>query len=438
MRIATSSIYNQQIANIDNITVNQTHLGNELSTGKALNFPSDDPTDIAQDLSTRTDLTVENQLSNNFTNTTNQLNTVDGSLNTLTSVLQSVRALAVQSASDTNTPQQQAEIAKQVDQQLNEIVGLANTEYGGKYVFSGSSNKTVPPVTTTGSPVSAVTSSGNEVAETQALPNGQQLTTTVTLQQAFNYNAPNGSPDAFQTLINLRNTLNNQQVVDESAQQVNVPGTAIVPATTTVAQLSTGAPTQVMKTPLTPDSSGNISISISSGSAPNGVTVTFLPTDTMANVITKINAATAQTGVTASFNAQTQRLSLTSNTNQPFQVNDTPSAGAANTGNFVSAFGLTQQADVTNNISRQIGDIDNVLNQVLTTRAQVGATLQTVSSVSSTNDSQVLNNTKVQSALEDADIPKVVSQFSQAQTALQAAYGTTTRLESKSLFDYLG
>lgn len=437
MRIATSSIYDQQITAIDNLNVQQTSLGNQLSTGKSLNLPSDDPTNIAQDLSTRTDITVENQLTHNFTNTTNQLNAVDGSLASLTGALQKVRALAVQSASDTNTPAQQAEIAKQVDQILSEVVGIANTQYGGTYVFAGSANQTTAPVTTTGNPIQGVTSTGNFATETQTLPNGQNLTTSVTLQQAFNYKAADGSPDAFQALVTLRDTLVKQQVVDASAMQVNVAGTAIAPATTTVANLSTGASPKVMATPLVPDSSGNVSINISSGSAPNGVTITLLPTDTMAGVIAKINAQTAATGVTASFNAQTQRLSLTS-TSGPFQINDTQSPGATNTSNFVAAFGLTQQADVTNNLSRQIGDIDHVLNAVLTTRASVGATLQTIASVASGNDSQVLNNTKVQSALEDADIPKVISQFSQAQTALQAAYGTTTRLESKNLFDYLG
>ena len=62
---------------------------------------------------------------------------------------------------------------------------------------------------------------------------------------------------------------------------------------------------------------------------------------------------------------------------------------------------------------------------------------QTLTALGSATDSQVVNDTKVQSGIEDADIAKVISQFSQTQTALQAAYGTTTRLESKTLFDYL-
>ncbi len=65
------------------------------------------------------------------------------------------------------------------------------------------------------------------------------------------------------------------------------------------------------------------------------------------------------------------------------------------------------------------------------------ATVQNLQSLSSTQSAQINANTQVQSGIEDADIAKVMTEYTQTQTALQAAYGTTTRLESKHLFDYL-
>ena len=52
-------------------------------------------------------------------------------------------------------------------------------------------------------------------------------------------------------------------------------------------------------------------------------------------------------------------------------------------------------------------------------------------------NAQVLNDTQVQSNIEDTDIAKVTSQFSLTQTALQAAFSTTAQIEQKSLFDYI-
>lgn len=444
MRIATSTIYDNQASSIDTLVAQQQQYGNTLSTGKSLNAPSDDPTEIAQDLAVRSDNAVTTQVGKNLTNLSSELATVDGALSSLTSVLQGARSLAIQAASDTVTPAQQGEIAKQADQLLQEAIGLANTQYGGKYVFAGTNVPSSQPlVQSTGSPITGVTAQVNKVQQTQQLPNGQSVSTGVTLQQAFNYGATDGSPDVFQMLISLRDTLVKQQVVDKSGQQVNLAGTAIASgaAGTTLSQLVTGAAPQIMATPLSPDASGNVSINISSSSAPNGVTITFNPTDTMTggaatSIIGKINAQTAATGVTASFDFTQQRLILSSS-NGSFLVKDIPSAGSATSANFTSAFNVTQQADIVNTLSTQIGDIDHALQVGLSARSQVGSVIQEVQSLSSRSDSQVLNDTKVQSGIEDADIAKVVSQFSQTQTALQAAYGTTSRLESKTLFDYL-
>ncbi|MEO6913680.1 MAG: flagellin [Candidatus Baltobacteraceae bacterium] len=441
MRIATSTIYDQQIGTIDNLSSQQAQFGNELSTGKQLNVASDNPTQIAQDLQVRTDIAQGNQTTKNIGDATSQLNTVDGALSTLSDIVQKARSLAIEGSSDAVSPSQRQNLASQVDGLLNEAISVGNTQYGGKYVFAGTNAPTNPPLSGTGSPVSAVTFGGNFATQSEQFSSGQSIPLSVSAQQAFNLRASDGSPDVFQSLVNLRDTLANGSVVDASATQVNTPGTVI--AVGPSAPLSTLASPN-FAIPVQADSSGNVSINISSAVGA-GFTFTFAPATpvqdgpppTGASVVGQINAQAALTGVTASFNAKTQRLVLSTPSGQPFQISDVPSAGAANTGNFVEAFGLTQQADVVSNLSRQLGDIDHATGALLSARSTVGGNLQTLSSVGGTTSSLIVNNTAVQSSIEDADIAKVVSQFSQTQTALQAAYGTTTRLESKSLFDFL-
>src|SRR5579862_5111457 len=227
MRIATSTIYEQQVNAIDNLTAQEAMYGQQLSTGKQLNVPSDNPTQIAQDLSVRTDISVQTQVGQNLQNISGQLTTVDSALSNVTSVLQNARSLAVQAASDTNTPTQLQEIAIQVGQLLQESIGLANTQYAGTYVFAGTANPSSLPVTANLNSASVVNFIGNDVAQQQQLPNGQTITSSVTSQQAFNFNAADGSPSVFQVLRNLYNTLSNSTVNDESSVQVNVAGQAI-------------------------------------------------------------------------------------------------------------------------------------------------------------------------------------------------------------------
>ncbi len=428
MRIATSTVYDNQISQIDTLSAQQQQYGAEASSGKQLNVPSDNPMEIAQDLAVRASIAQENQGSSNIQNASAQLTTVDGALSSLTGIMQSARSIAVQAAGGLQTSAQLQALANQVDGLLQQAIGVANTKYAGQYVFAGTANPTAAPVTPTGQPISGVAFSGNVNGQTEQMYNGESVSTSVTLGQAFNYGAPDGSPDVFQTLIALRNSLTSATVTSQSSSRVNATNTAFAPATA----INSG----VLATPLAADANGNVDITITSGQAPSGVTVAIAQNATISGVLAAINAQTGATGVSASFDYRRQQLVLSS-ASGGFDVADAASAGAPSPGNFVEAFGLQSQANRQTDVSRQLADIDNATQSTLDARATLGASLQTLTALGTAAGSQVVNDTKVQSDIEDADIAKVISQFSQTQTALQAAYGTTTRLESKTLFDYL-
>ena len=216
MRIATSTIFDTQTQSIDNLTAQQNVLGNQISSGKSLTEPSDDPTQIAQDLTVHTTIATQNAAGTNLTAAINELTSTDSALSNLTNALQSARQLTVQASTETLTTSQRQSIGAQIDQLLTESIGIANTNYAGKYVFAGTSTLPSAPVTAQGSPTSSVTFSGNQQTQSQVFQNGQSFTLSTTLQESFNYNAPDGSPDVFSVLQNLRDTMNNGTVVDQT------------------------------------------------------------------------------------------------------------------------------------------------------------------------------------------------------------------------------
>lgn len=435
MRIATSTIYSNQTLAIENLESQYQQQGQELSTGIALNVPSDDPTIIAQDLSVRNDSAVTTQIGQNLTGLNNLLSTTDSTLSSLTTLLQSARNLAIEGASDAVTPAQRSSIGQQVNQLLQQAVGLANTQYDGKYVFSGTAAAAGSTlVTAVGNPPSAVTAKSNIVQQNEQLPNGQLVPTNVTLQQAFNVNAANGSPSVFNMLIRLRDTLEQSQTTDESSAQVNLSYHAITTGTTIAQMESANSP---LALPLASTGAGNVAFSIASSLSPTGTTILLTTGESMQNVVAAINTASVATGVVASFNYQTQRLALNDVQNQNFLVSNVAAPLATVPSNFTNAFLLGSTGDVVNNLSTQLGDIDNTLTVALTAAGLVGATVQTVASLSSIESERGTSDTQVQSNLEDTDIAKVTSEFSLSQTALQAAYQTTTRLEQEDLFTYL-
>ncbi|MDE2573308.1 MAG: flagellar hook-associated protein FlgL [bacterium] len=424
MRISTSELYNQQTAAIDNLFAQQVQFGQELSTGKQLNVPSDDPTQIGQDLLLHATQAFDQTVSSTVTNAQQQLSTIDGALSNLTGILQSARQIAIQGATETLSQSQRAVLGVQVDNLLQRAIDVGNTQVGGTYIFAGTS-QSGKPFQGVGSPITSVGFSGNQQTPTnQIFVNGQTYDVGVSARQTFNLGSTDGSPDVFQLLIRLRDTINGQSVIDESGAQLNKPGTVI--------SAVTGVSSAAFATPLVADATGNDSFQI------NGVTVTINQgTATVASLLTSINAVSASTGVTASFDYAQERLLLASSGGRPFTVADVPSAGANAPGNFVAAFGLQTQGSFVTDLSTQLGEVDRVMGNMLNGRAVAGATLQSLAAVANFNSTAVVNNTQAISGIEDADVAKVATEFSQAQAALQAAYGTTTRLEQHSLFDYL-
>jgi len=440
MRISTTSLFDQQTFAIDNLMFTQTQLGNELSSGKKLVQPSNDPQQIAQDLQVRSTIADTTTSAQNTQQASDELTQVDATLGELTSSLQSARQLAVTAASDVMDPSNKLGVANQVEQIIQQLVGLANSQYGGKYLFGGTNVAAVPPVQTTGTPVTNVTFSGNEAQTGELYADGEQISLSTTLQQAFNFNASNGSLNVFQVLINLRNTLNDTgpivvnsggnsvtgNSIDQSAQSVNGAG-QILDATAALSGQANAFATPLQFQPGVPPS---VQFTIDSGQGSS--TITIPNTDAIdggpASVVGAINAATATTGVTAVWDQRTQKLTLASNS--PYTVTD-------DSGNFTAAFALTQQSGVTDNLSRQLGDIDNVITQALVSRSAVGQSMDTLNSLTNRYNTSITNDTAVQSQIEDANFPSTISQFTETQTALQAAYSTTTHLEGHTLMDYL-
>ncbi len=460
MRIATSTIYEQQTTSIDNLSAQYQNVGQQLSSGKSLQKPSDNPSVISQDLTLSGTISAENTDASNATSAQNQLTFTDSVLSSLTTVLQTARSLVVEGATDIiPNGTQRPLIGKQVAGLLEQAIGLANSQYGNTYIFAGTGTRTTPPVTPQGSPPSGtITFNGNLNQQTESI-NGQNVATGTTLQQGFNYKSSNGTPDVFQLLATIRDTLDKEPASVESQGSINVSGQTIQgagdAAPTTLAQIAAGPLTTI---PLKADNSlpapGGYSIRIDGinplTGAPGGQTFNFtnataVDDGTAASIVGQINAATGTTGVTAAFNVATQRLQLTSSgpNSPPFQVNDVPTAAppaataSTNTSNLLAVLQIPNTVSVTENLSTQLYNIDQVTNAILSGRAQVGQQIQNLAATTSQLQGQSTDNKVTQSGYEDTNVAAATSQFSLVQTALQAAYSTTTRLESKSLLDYL-
>ena len=116
----------------------------ELSTGKSINQPSDNPSGTALTLSMNTQLADLSSYSNQVTDGTGYSQAASTALSDITNAVQRIQELTTEAANGTQTTADMQASAQEVNQLIDEIKQDANTQYNGQYVFSGSATSTAP------------------------------------------------------------------------------------------------------------------------------------------------------------------------------------------------------------------------------------------------------------------------------------------------------
>jgi len=150
MRISTSHIFNQ---NLSAMLTQQTEMGRtqlQVSTGKKILNPSDDPAASVQILNLQREINLTDQYQANADKADNKLSIEEGTLKSATVLVQRIRELAIQGLNDSNTQNDRSVIAKEISQLNEQLLTLANTrDSNGDYIFSGFSND-IQPYSTVG------------------------------------------------------------------------------------------------------------------------------------------------------------------------------------------------------------------------------------------------------------------------------------------------
>jgi len=119
-------------------------LNDEITSGYRVSQASDDPAAVQPILSTQAEIARVTQVQTNLTGVQTEVQGADSALQTATNLLDSALTLADQGASTTASATSMTSGAQQVQQILQQMVGLANTTVNGRYVFGGDASSTAP------------------------------------------------------------------------------------------------------------------------------------------------------------------------------------------------------------------------------------------------------------------------------------------------------
>jgi flagellar hook-associated protein 3 FlgL len=186
----------------------------ELSTGKRINQPSDDPSGTALTLNLNTQLANLTNYSNQVTDGTGWAQAQSSALTDITNAAQRIQELTTEAANGTQTTADMQASAQEVNQLIDEIKQDANAQYNGQYVFSGSATSTAPYQSGSND-----TYGGNSGAVTRTIGPNTTLTVSANLQGVLG----NGqSSSDGQLLDTLRTIAGNMQSGNSSGLNANL------------------------------------------------------------------------------------------------------------------------------------------------------------------------------------------------------------------------
>ncbi len=421
MRISTPQFYAASLSGILNQQNTLNTLSQQLSTGNALVNPSDQPVAAAQNVTLTGQINRLASYQQNGQNAQNALQLESSTLQSVGTLVNQVRQLAVQMNNGTVNTQDLQNAAATMQGYLQQLVQYGNTQDGqGNYLFAGSKSQTQPFSL---QPNGQVQYLGDGSQNQLAL--GPSLQTPISDPgSALFMNVPGGN-GTFSVGASGSNTGNAtagpgsvgnpalaQQVllVDGTQYQISFSGTAASGGTLsyTVTSgtgsslaasgvVSSGTYTDGMSIGLPPGSGAAISVPIQ-GTPASGDTFTI--------------AGAGPQSLFATFQALQQAFSATAQTS------------GAN----------AQRAQAISNV---LASLDQNQTHLLSAQAAIGSRLQQVQAVQTQNASLTLQLQTQQSQLADINYPQVISQYQQSLTALQAAQKAFTQVQGLSLFQYI-
>lgn len=397
MRISTAGTYQRGLDLMQRIQSALDHTQQQISTGRKILNPSDDPISASRLLEISESLSRLEQFDRNAVMARSRLQHEESVLGDVNNVLQRVRELALQANNSTQSDETRSLIAIEMRERLDQLVQLANQKDGnGRYLFSGNMDDTTP-----------VARSGNSFTY-----NGDQGRRLIQIGESRQVADGDPGSELFFRIRNGNGVFSATPAASNSGTGVVGPG-------------SLQDPTQYDQ---------------------GQYTVRFVDANNyeiIDSAAAVVGAGVFQSGDTIAFRGI--EFSLTGDPAAGDEFDVAPSryedmfSMIANLADAVESTvdGDTSRAAMINGINTGILNIDQVLGNSLDIRTQVGSRLAALDSQEDSNGAIALTLQAALADIQDLDYAEALSRLSQQMTILEAAQQSFIRTQNLSLFNYL-
>jgi flagellar hook-associated protein 3 FlgL len=398
MRIGTAFAHLSSSAMIMDAQVKMYSTQNELSTGKKVSSPSDDPVNASQIVTAQASVSRQASFSANQAYLEGELRQLESTLGSVGDTISTAREMLVSAGNGTFNNADRRSIATNLTSLRAQLVSLGNTRGSdGQHLFSGFQSSTTPFSQSAGS----IVYTGDAGTRGVMVANGLAIQSNVDGKSLF-MQIPTGN-GTFSTGVAATNTGNAKidtgTVTSTTAltgQNYEIRLTAL--ATIDVVNTTTSA--LVQSQAYVPGQAINF----------DGMQMTLTGTPAIGDKFVVTQAQTASV-----FDAIDQAITALNTT----VLND------------------TDRAKVNDAIRQASASIEQAFNVALAKHAEVGGRMTALDTASSVGADIEFENKALLSKLQDVDYAEAASRFASQQTGLQAALAAYAQTSKMSLFDYL-
>lgn len=394
MRISTSQIFNQNLIAMQEQQAKLSETQLQISTGKKILNPSDDPAGSVQLLNLQREASLSTQYLENADKATNKLENEEATLASATDILQRIRELAVQGLNDTNTQSDRQAIAAEITQLNEQLFALANTrDSNGDYLFSGYASNTQPYGTLLGDYQGDEGQRNLKVGPGVLVPTNDSGASV--FETKFIRTEVTSTPPGNENKLSITDTTNSPETFSD----------------------------------LTFTYVGANQFEVSDGTNVE----TFSYVDGKEVDLSQLNTA---------FPSLKIELTGTHAINDQFTITKQPDSTPQTLFRTVQGFADALVAnEVGANDSPNNGDfltnISSALTNIIDKRSEVGGRLNAIDQQKEINDTVNFNLQKSISEIKDLDYAEAISRLSQQSLSLQAAQQSFVKVQNLSLFNFL-
>jgi flagellar hook-associated protein 3 FlgL len=195
----------QFLASLNRIQSRIDRATSQVSSGLRITNASDAPDEVGALLQSRAELAVAEQSRSNLSRVRGEVDSAENALRSVIELAERARVLGAQGQTGTQTAVTRTTIAAELEGIFRQIVGAANTNFEGRFLFSGN-NDQVQPYTVDFSQPNGVTAYGGTAA-TRSVPdaNGVMIPIGRSGQEIFDSPVPGAS--LFGAISSLRTAL---------------------------------------------------------------------------------------------------------------------------------------------------------------------------------------------------------------------------------------